>query len=322
MFPDLTVSPGALSTALGAMNQPQLLEEFLISSIKSDNTAPLTFRMVEQHPFNKQTKFRALFATVESNKVMEFESLLDQDAPLMMKIHAQRLSILHFVATMGRVDFLTSLFQKRQEEAAELLNKLALDEEDVENEEQMPTQTPLSYALNSNLPEALTCARALIAYKADVNQPNEDGLTPIAIALKMKMHSIAALTLLKTAGAIKRHIPSSNSLTLLLSNNYALKDEERSEQIKLLAECGEDLNAKDLFKTSLMSYTIRWKNFKSTKTLIFLGADIPSLDECSTFRRNPKEKAKFQRMIEITHSTQLIALNCHPLETVIEYDSE
>lgn len=312
------ISPTALSHALVALAEPNLLEDFLLGSIKSATT-PLTRRLCERYPFENQTKFRALQTAIEYNNKEDFLSLLNQNAPLTLKTHARILSIVHFTVAMCRPDFLTSLFQQRTEEVMELLNTCAFDDETSQHEEPELAQTALTYALNDHTPEGLACARVLIDHKANVNQSNEDGSKAIEAALMRKIDSIEALHLLKKAGAVgsNAHYP----LLPLLSKNYALSDKIRSRQIQFLAEYGEDLNTKDNLNLPLMAYTIRWKNFKSTRTLIFLGADSSILDT-HKFRTNIKEKEIFKRWLELTRVTQMIAFNCQPLKLVAKYEAE
>lgn len=278
------------------INQPKLLDRLLISCIRSD-IPELSAGILRQYNFQDLTKFEALRTAVECNKHAQFRMLLRNNVPICVTENKKTLSILHYIASVGDLNFLKILFEERKNDAEIAINCLAQSDKDVEGE---CAETPLSCALKSPSLQSADCVRFLIEKNALVNCANEDGTTPFMVALE-KVRSVSTLKMLIDKGAdVRDGVKPKTKLITLVSKNIGLDDKDRSECIGLLAQKKIDLNGvDDLNTTPLIWHTCSRRFHLSTKTLITFGVDVSFIENNILFKKNKRVKEEITRLVLI-----------------------
>ncbi len=131
---------------------------------------------------------------------------------------------------------------------------------------------------NSPLYEAtyngnIDMVRLLLAYNADVNNPNNNGFTPLFATIGKK-NSFEITKLLIENGANVNHVTKYGHPPLF----KAASIKNRKEIIKLLVKKGADVNFKGEDGETSIFHTLLFSNIENARTLIENGADLKVLD--------------------------------------------
>jgi ankyrin repeat protein len=112
---------------------------------------------------------------------------------------------------------------------------------------------------------------------ANVNVSNYHGDTPLSIAVGLG--NIPIINLLIEKGAYVNHLNElGNTLLMEVCRGVIKNRKDQNTIISLLLKSGINLNAKNIYGNSAISYSINTKNLRLLKHLLKLGADINILD--------------------------------------------
>jgi uncharacterized protein len=106
----------------------------------------------------------------------------------------------------------------------------------------------------------LNGARALLANKADINQQDEKGYTPLIIATYNGNYDVAQFLLDHGAATEKKDASGRTALM-----GAAFKGDDRD--VKLLLDHGADIHAKDSKGLTSMAYAVMFARFSVVKVL-------------------------------------------------------
>jgi ankyrin repeat protein len=119
--------------------------------------------------------------------------------------------------------------------------------------------------------------RNLLDKGANVNLSNFHGDTPLSISVGQG--NIPIINLLIERGADINHLNEMGNTILMEVCRGVIKNrKDQNIIISLLLKSGINLNAKNIYGNSAISYSINTKNFKLLKHLLKIGADINILD--------------------------------------------
>ena len=112
---------------------------------------------------------------------------------------------------------------------------------------------------------------------ANVNVSNFHGDTPLSLAVGQG--NIPIINLLIEKGADVNHLNEmGNTLLMEVCRGVIVNRKDKNVIISLLLKSGINLNAKNIYGNSAISYSINTKNLKLLKHLLKIGADINILD--------------------------------------------
>jgi ankyrin repeat protein len=112
---------------------------------------------------------------------------------------------------------------------------------------------------------------------ANVNVSNFHGDTPLSLAVGQG--NIPIINLLIEKGADVNHLNEmGNTLLMEVCRGAVVNRKDQNVIISLLLKSGINLNAKNIYGNSAISYSINTKNLKLLKHLLKIGADINILD--------------------------------------------
>ena len=112
---------------------------------------------------------------------------------------------------------------------------------------------------------------------ANVNVSNFHGDTPLSLAVGQG--NIPIINLLIEKGADVNHLNEmGNTLLMEVCRGTIVNRKDQNVIISLLLKSGINLNAKNIYGNSAISYSINTKNLKLLKHLLKIGADINILD--------------------------------------------